>query len=38
MKKIVVFIFSIVLLASCEKEGCTDPLSNNYDPKANTDT
>ena len=30
-------MFSIVLLGSCEKEGCTDPLSNNYDPKANTD-
>ena len=27
-------MFSIVLLGSCQKEGCTDPLATNYDENA----
>ena len=34
MKKIVVFMFSIVLLGSCRKKGCTDPYAVNYDSVA----
>ncbi len=38
MKKLIVFMFSIVLLGSCQKdiEGCTDPLAVNYNASANT--
>ena len=38
MKKLIVFMFSIVLLGSCQKdiEGCTDPLAVNYSASANT--
>ena len=31
MKKLLVFIFSLVLLGSCSKEGCNDPQAKNYD-------
>ena len=31
MKKLIVFMFSIVLLGSCTKEGCNDPQAKNYD-------
>ena len=38
MKKLIVFMLSIVLLGSCQKdiEGCTDPLAVNYSASANT--
>ena len=38
MKKLIIFIFSIVFLGSCQKdiEGCTDPLAVNYNASANT--
>ena len=28
-------MFSVVLLGSCEKKGCMDPIAFNYDPEAN---
>ena len=31
MKKLIVLIFSVVLLGSCAKEGCNDPQAKNYD-------
>ena len=31
------FMFSIVLLGSCDKEGCTDPIAYNYDSSASRD-
>ena len=31
MKKLIVFVFSVVLLGSCTKEGCNDPQAKNYD-------
>lgn len=34
MKKLIVFVFSVVLLGSCQKEGCTDPLATNFDENA----
>ena len=34
MKKIKIFIFSILLFGSCAKEGCTDPFATNYDRNA----
>ena len=39
MKKLIVFMFSIVLLGSCTKdiEGCTDATAVNYNPDANID-
>ena len=39
MKKLIVFIFSIVLLGSCQKdiEGCTDATAINYNPDATID-
>ena len=39
MKKLIVFIFSIVLLGSCDKEveGCTDFNATNYDSEATID-
>ena len=37
MKKLIVFIFSLVILGSCQKdiEGCTDSTAFNYNPDAN---
>lgn len=29
------FIFSLVIIASCKKEGCTDYNADNYNPSAN---
>ena len=39
MKKLIIFIFSVVLLGSCQKdiEGCTDATAVNYNPDATTD-
>ena len=37
MKKLIVFMFSIVLMGSCAKKGCTDPYSLNYDAVATED-
>ena len=37
MKKLIVFIFSIVLLGSCSKQGCTDPIATNYNSSAEQD-
>ena len=39
MKKLIIFIFSVVLLGSCQKdiEGCTDVNAVNYNPDANID-
>ena len=31
MKKLLIFIFSVLLLGSCAKEGCNDPQAKNYD-------
>tara|TARA_Y100000994_G_scaffold240813_1_gene235959 strand:+ start:312 stop:800 length:489 start_codon:yes stop_codon:yes gene_type:complete len=37
MKKIIVFMFSIVLFGSCTKEGCNDPQAKNYDSSVTKD-
>jgi hypothetical protein len=39
MKKLIIFMFSVVLLGSCQKdiEGCTDATAVNYNPDATTD-
>ncbi|MDB9989901.1 DUF1566 domain-containing protein [Flavobacteriales bacterium] len=37
MKKLIVLMFSIVLLGSCSKKECTDPLAINYDVDATKD-
>jgi len=37
MKKLIVFMFSVVLLGSCSKPGCTDATAINYNPDATTD-
>jgi hypothetical protein len=37
MKKLIIFMFSIVLLGSCAKEGCTDPQASNYNTEASKD-
>ena len=37
MKKITVFMFSIVLFGSCTKEGCNDPQAKNYDSSVTKD-
>ena len=37
MKKLIIFVFSVLLLGSCAKEGCTDPLAINYDADATKD-
>ena len=37
MKKLIVLMFSIVLLGSCSKKECTDPLAINYDADATKD-
>ena len=39
MKKLIIFIFSIVLLESCDKEveGCTDINATNYNSEATID-
>ena len=37
MKKLIVFILSVVLLGSCNKEGCTDPTATNYNADASSD-
>ena len=39
MKKIIVLVFSIVLLGSCQKdiEGCTDTTAVNYNSEATID-
>jgi len=29
--------FSLILIQSCKKDGCTDPTATNYDPKAKND-
>ena len=34
MKKLIIFMFSIVLLGSCSKKGCTDPNAVNYSSEA----
>jgi hypothetical protein len=37
MKKQLIFILSILILGSCGKEGCTDPLAINFDSNAKKD-
>ncbi len=38
MKKTILFIVSILFIASCSRHyGCIDPLANNYDPRATHD-
>ena len=37
MKKLIIFIFSVVLLGSCGKEGCNDPQAKNYDSSVKKD-
>tara|TARA_B110000483_G_C17927123_1_gene439249 strand:- start:209 stop:679 length:471 start_codon:yes stop_codon:yes gene_type:complete len=39
MKKLIIFIFSVVLLGSCTKSnyGCTDPDAENYNSFADSD-
>ena len=37
MKKLIIFMFSIVLLGSCGKEGCTDVYSVDYNADATKD-
>jgi hypothetical protein len=37
MKKLIIFMFSVVLLGSCAKEGCTDPNSINFNAEAKED-
>ena len=37
MKEQLTFILSILILGSCGKEGCTDPLATNYDSNAKKD-
>ena len=37
MKRLLVFVFAVVLLGSCEKRGCTDPIALNYDVNATKD-
>ena len=37
MKKLILFMFSVVLLGSCNKEGCTDPTATNYNADASID-
>ena len=37
MKKLIIFMFSVLLLGSCAKEGCTDPTASNYNEDATTD-
>ena len=39
MKKLIILVFSVVLLGSCQKdiEGCTDATAVNYNPDATTD-
>ena len=37
MKKLIVFIFSLLLLGSCTKEGCNDPQAKNYDSSVKKD-
>jgi hypothetical protein len=37
MKKQLIFILSILILGSCGKKGCTDPLAVNYDSNAKKD-
>ena len=40
MKRLLVFVFAVVLLGSCSKntEGCTDPNAINYNPDAVEDS
>tara|TARA_B110000902_G_C13729667_1_gene368431 strand:- start:47 stop:484 length:438 start_codon:yes stop_codon:yes gene_type:complete len=37
MKKLIVFVFSVVLLGSCAKKGCMDIKSVNYSQEAEKD-
>ena len=37
MKKLTVFIFSVMLLGSCGEKGCTDPRAVNYNADATKD-
>ena len=37
MKKLVVFMFSILLFGSCAKEGCNDPQAKNYNSSVTKD-
>ena len=39
MKRLLVFVFAVVLLGSCRKntDGCTDPNAINYNPDAVAD-
>ena len=34
MKKFAYLLLGTVLLFSCKKEGCTDPIATNYNPEA----
>ncbi len=35
LKKYLKFLFILLIMVSCRKEGCTDPLATNYNDKAN---
>lgn len=35
--KFIYFLFSLIILSSCKKEGCIDILATNYDVNADTD-
>ena len=37
MKKLIIFLFSVVLLGRCAKEGCTDLNSRNFNAEAKED-
>ena len=37
MRKLIIFIFSVVLFGSCTKEGCNDPQAKNYDSSVKKD-
>jgi hypothetical protein len=37
VNSIVLMLSLIVVLSSCHKEGCTDPMSDNYDAEATTE-
>ena len=37
MKRLIIFIFLVVLFGSCTKEGCNDPQAKNYDSSVTKD-
>ncbi|MEZ4921610.1 MAG: hypothetical protein R2780_00405 [Crocinitomicaceae bacterium] len=37
MKKLIILSLGLLTLAGCKKEGCTDPLAENYSKKAKVD-